>query len=349
MNPIRLVSAIILIAASLQSQAQQTRIKYLSGTGKDQTVNWDFFVTSGMNSGKWTTIPVPSNWELQSFGAYNYGHDEHERGNTKKKSTEQGMYKHRFIADKSWANKQVEIVFEGVMTDTEVKVNGQSVGPVHQGGFYRFQYNITNCLKLGVENLLEVKVSKVSADSTVNNAEREGDFWIFGGIYRPVYLKILPQTFVQRVAIDARADGKFNMDVFAENLKDGDEILAQVKTLKGEKVGPVFKSAVSIGKDRTNLSQSYSDPKLWNPEFPNLYTVEVSIKRGNVTQHIYNQRFGFRTVELKVGDGIYVNYKKIMMKGVNRHSIWPETGRTLNRKIHLQDIALIKDMNMNSV
>ncbi|MBC7914291.1 MAG: glycoside hydrolase family 2, partial [Pyrinomonadaceae bacterium] len=154
---------------------------------------------------------------------------------------------------------------------------------------------------------------------------------------------------VQRVAIDARADGKFNMDVFAENLKEGDEIFAQVKTLKGEKIGPVFKSSVSIIQDRTSLSQSFSDPRLWNPESPNLYTVEVSIKRNNVTQHIYNQRFGFRTVELKPGDGIYVNYKKIMMKGVNRHSIWPETGRTLNRKIHLQDIALIKDMNMNSV
>src|SRR5688572_6644697 len=107
--------------------AQQTEIRYLSGTDKDHTVPWEFFCTSGMNSGKWTTIPVPSNWELQSFGAYNYGHDE--KGNGKKKSTEQGLYKRRFIADKTWANKQIEIVFEGVMTDTEVKLNGQVVGP----------------------------------------------------------------------------------------------------------------------------------------------------------------------------------------------------------------------------
>ena len=151
--------------------AQQTEVHYLSGTDKDHTVHWEFFCTKGMNSGKWTTIPVPSNWELQGFGAYNYGHDEKEKGNTKKKSNEQGLYKHRFIADKVWANKQIEIVFEGVMTDTEVKLNGQMVGLVHQGGFYRFQYNITAFIKPGVENLLEVMVSKVSADSTVNNAE----------------------------------------------------------------------------------------------------------------------------------------------------------------------------------
>ncbi|MBC8054262.1 MAG: glycoside hydrolase family 2 [Sphingobacteriaceae bacterium] len=351
MRRIKFLLALIILSGAYQTQAQQTVIKYLSGKDKDRTVKWDFFVTGGMNSNKWTTIPVPSNWELQGFGDYNYGHDATKRpdGGKKPKSTEKGLYKYRFMADKSWANKQVEIVFEGVMTDTEVKVNGQSAGPVHQGSFYRFQYNITGCIKPGIENLLEVTVSKVSADSTVNKAEREGDFWIFGGIYRPVYLKIMPQTFVQRVAIDARADGKFYMDVFAENLKVGDEITAQVKTLKGEKIGPVFKSVVSAPLDKASLSQSFADPKLWSPEFPNLYNVEVSIKRKNIIQHVFPQRFGFRTVEVKPGDGIYVNYKKILVKGVNRHSIWPETGRTLSRKIHLQDIGLIKDMNMNAV
>ncbi|QNA42667.1 glycoside hydrolase family 2 protein [Lacibacter sediminis] len=327
--------------------AQQTEIRYLSGTDKDHTVPWEFFCTGGMNSGKWTTIPVPSNWELQSFGAYNYGHDE--KGNGKKKSTEQGLYKRRFIADKTWANKQIEIVFEGVMTDTEVKLNGQVVGPVHQGGFYRFQYNITQFIKPGVENLLEVNVSKVSADSTVDNAEREGDFWVFGGIYRPVYLKILPASFVQRVAIDARADGKFAMDVFAEQVKEGDEITAQVKTLKGIAFGKPFTATVTNTSEKIQLSNSFTNPKQWNPEFPNLYTVEVSLRRKGKVVHVFHQRFGFRTVEVRKGDGIYVNGVKIMMKGVNRHSIWPESGRTLSRKIHLKDIELIKDMNMNSV
>jgi hypothetical protein len=342
-----LLPLLALIIFSNQLLAQKTITRYLSGIDKDNTVNWDFFCTKGMNSGKWTKIPVPSNWELQSFGAYNYGHDE--KGNTKKKSDEQGLYKHRFMADKSWANKQVEIVFEGVMTDTEVKLNGQLVGPVHQGGFYRFQYNITRFLKPGAENLLEVTVSKVSADNTVNNAEREGDFWVFGGIYRPVYLKILPQSFIERVAIDARADGKFMMDVFAENIKEGDEITAQVKTLKGVKTGTAFSTVVKESADKILVEQLFNQPATWNPEFPNLYNVEVSIRRNKQLIHTFYQRFGFRTIEVRKGDGIYVNGEKIIMKGVNRHSIWPESGRTLSRKIHLQDIGLIKDMNMNSV
>ena len=54
--------------------AQETQVVYLSGTGFDQTAEWDFYCTEGMNSGAWTTIQVPSCWEQQGFGQYNYGH-----------------------------------------------------------------------------------------------------------------------------------------------------------------------------------------------------------------------------------------------------------------------------------
>ena len=322
--------------------AQETILKYLSGTDKDNTVQWDFFCTNGMNSNKWTTIAVPSNWEQQGFGGYNYGMD-------KKKHDEKGMYKYHFRAEKSWAKKQIELVFDGVMTDAEVKINGQLAGPVHQGSFYQFKYNITDLIKEGNDNLLEVTVSKISADSSVNHAEREGDFWVFGGIYRPVYLQILPSSYIERVAINAQASGKFAMDVFTQHCEEGDEIIAEVRTLKGEKAGKVFFSIIKNPADKVSLSQSLEHIQPWNPEFPNLYTVSVSIRRNNKVIHTFHQRFGFRTIEVRKGDGIYVNGEKVMMKGVDRHSAWPETGRTLSRQIHLMDIGLMKDMNMNAV
>jgi beta-galactosidase/beta-glucuronidase len=327
---------------SLQTNAQQTLIKYLSGTDKDHTVNWDFFCTDGAKSGYWTKIPVPSNWEMQGFGGYNYGHE-------KNKHSEHGLYKYHFTADKNWNTKQIELVFEAVMTDVEVKLNGNPVGPIHQGGFYQFSYDITSFIKAGADNLLEVDVNKMSADSSVNHAEREGDFWVFGGIYRPVYLKILPKTFIERVAIDAKADGKLNVDVFTGNVQEGDEISAQVKTLSGNIFGKTFSATVKNVTDKLTLSQSFTSPQLWNPEFPNLYNVEISIRRKNKTLHTIHQRFGFRTVEVRKGDGIYLNNTKIILKGVDRHSAWPESGRALSRKIHLLDIGLIKDMNMNAV
>ena len=65
----------LLLCCPLAVIAEPTQIHYLSGTGSDDTVEWEFYCTKGRNSGQWTTIPVPSNWELQGFGVYNYGQD----------------------------------------------------------------------------------------------------------------------------------------------------------------------------------------------------------------------------------------------------------------------------------
>jgi len=319
-----------------------TIVQYLSGTDKDHTIQWDFYCTGGRNGGRWTKIAVPSNWEQQGFGNYSYGLD-------KVKANEQGVYRYQFNTPKNAQGKKVFIVFEGSMTDTEVKINGRSAGDIHQGGFYRFKYDITPLLNAGKENLLEVTVSKTSANPSVNKAERSGDFWIFGGIYRPVYLEIVPQTYIDRVAIDAKADGSFRMDVYAQNLAHNDIIEAQVQSLHGENIGKPFSITAVPSLEKQELKSSFTKPLLWSSEFPNRYKVLVSVKNKKGILHSIKQRFGFRTVELRKNDGFYVNGAKILFKGVDRHSFWPETGRTLSHNIHLLDVNLMKEMNMNAV
>lgn len=321
----------------LQAQAQQTSIQYLSGTDKDHTVAWDFMINKGMNSGKWTTIQVPSNWEQQGFGTYNYYED-------KINPDEVGWYKYRFNSSASWKNKKVIIVFEAAMTDTEVKINGQLAGPVHQGGFYEFKYDITALLKATGENLLEVTVRKKSTNNSINRAERQADFWLFGGIFRPVYLEIVSTTFIERVALDAKANGDFSMQVFT-NATAAQIVEAQVFDLKGNAIAAAF----TLMPGDSMLRHHFTNIKTWNAEQPQLYNVVVTLKNGNKILHRIKQRFGFRTVELRPQDGFYVNGVKIIFKGVCRHSEWPESGRTLSRAIHLMDIAAIKDMNMNAV
>jgi hypothetical protein len=336
------VLLILLLLISGVICAQQTQIKYLSGTDKDHTVQWDFYCTDGQNSGKWTKIAVPSNWEQQGFGAYNYGLD-------KVKSNEQGLYKYKFATDPAFKNQRVFIVFEGSMSDTEVKINGKPAGDVHQGSFYRFKYDITDLLLPAGDNMLEVTVSKTSANKSVNRAERNGDFWIFGGIYRPVYLEMVPSTHIERMAVDAKADGSFLVDVYPKNLSGNETIEAQIKNLKGENMGKPF----SIKADKTHefaeLKSSISNPLLWSAEFPNLYQVVVSVKNDRGIIHQIKQQFGFRTVELRKNDGFYVNNIKIMFRGCDRHSFWPETGRTLSHDVHVLDVNLMKEMNMNAV
>ncbi len=104
-----------------------TQIVYLSGKGSDDTVDWDFFCTDGQNSGKWTKIAVPSCWEQQGFGKYNYGIYFYGKETDPAIPNEQGKYKYTFSVPKEWEHKNVQIVFEASMTDTEVRQRNQTI------------------------------------------------------------------------------------------------------------------------------------------------------------------------------------------------------------------------------
>jgi len=334
---------LLLFAFSIDSFAQKSEIQYLSGRDKDHTVTWDFFCTKGANSGKWSAIQVPSHWEFQGFGAFNYGQNE------KVFNNEKGHYKYQFDVSKEWNRKNIFLVFEGSMTDTEVKVNGQLAGAIHQGAFYRFRYDVTQLIIPGSKNLLEVNVSKESSDATINKAERRGDFWVFGGIYRPVYLEAHPQEYIDRVAINAKADGSFKMDAFLGRIVKAQTIEAQIQTIDGKKFGSPIKLTIVPNQDTAKLAGSFSNPLLWNPETPHLYDVVVSLKEGKKLLHQHKQRFGFRTVEVRPEEGIFVNNQKIIFRGVCRHTAWPTSGRCSSKELSILDVNLMKDMNMNAV
>ncbi|MGY3091315.1 hypothetical protein ACVWYF_004381 [Hymenobacter sp. UYAg731] len=321
---------------------QPTQVQYLSGRGNDDPVKWDFRCTRGRNSGKWTKIGVPSNWEAQGFGTYSYGF-------AKEDPEEAGLYRRTFSVPAAWQQKRVFLVFDGSMTDTEVKVNGQLAGPIHQGSFYRFRYDITPLVKAGRPNKLEVTVHKVSANATVNEAERTADFWVFGGIFRPVFLEAYPQEHLERLALDARADGSLRVDAYVAGVQAATTVQAQVKTLAGQPVSTPITAAIMPGSAVVRLQGQFPNPALWSPEFPNLYRVEVTLKNGATTLHSVTETFGFRTVELRPRDGFFVNGQRIRFRGVNRGSFWPTSGRTTSRRISELDANLIKDMNMNAV
>lgn len=338
-----LLASIAILYFCSYCPAQETERVYLSGKDKDHTVQWDFLCTAGMNSNVWKKIAVPSNWELQGFGSYHYGWEENLKEN------ESGLYKYKFPSNSAWKNKVIRIVFEGSMTDTEVKINGKPAGPIHQGSFYRFKYDITKLVAAKGDNLLDVKVNKISADTSVNRAERLSDFWVFGGIYRPVYLEILPKTFIDHVAIDAKANGTFLMEVYPQNAKPGDALEAQIMTLENVAVGQPFSSVITKGSEKQILKTSVTNPTTWNPESPAQYKVIVRLKNAHGVQHVVTQKFGFRTVEFKEGVGFFVNNQKIMFKGVNRHTFWPTSGRATSKAVSILDVNLIKEMNMNAV
>jgi hypothetical protein len=342
------ISFFLSFLSSLHAVSQTKETQLLTGTGYNQTVTWDFFCTSGRQSGYWTKIEVPSCWEQQGFGAYNYGRDYKTNGKNFRFFDEKGIYKHQFTVPASWIGKQVNIVFEGSMTDTEVKINGQLAGSVHQGAFYRFKYDISNKLLFGKKNEIEVTVSKMSADVSVNNAERLADYWVFGGIFRPVYLEAVPNEHIEYCAIDAKADGSFAVRASLKNITKKQNITADIIDKKG-KVIATASTVVNKGDSVVILSTNAKNILPWTSETPNLYTANLKIKDVAKTIYSTSEKFGFRTIEIRRGDGIYINGTKVKFKGTNRHCWWPESGRTLNDEIQMQDALLLKEMNMNAV
>ncbi len=338
---------------ALSAAEPATERQYLSGRGPADAVPWEFTVTGGRRAGEKTTIPVPSHWELQGFGTYNYGQEP-------SKGDERGLYRVRFTVPAAWAGRRIRLGFDGVMTDTAVKVNDRSAGPVHQGGFTQFRYDVTNLVKFDGENVLEVEVGKVSANPETERAERGGDYWVFGGIYRSVWLESVPAQSIDHVAIDARADGALTADVTLGALRDkvrpeGPSLLpetleAQIFDADQKPVGEPFTAKIpGGGTGRLRLSTQATNPRLWTAETPHLYTLKVTRRRGDAVLHTTTTRFGFRTLEIRAGQGLYVNGQRVLLKGVCRHSFRPETGRALDRAACYEDVHLLQSMNMNAV
>ena len=334
-------------------QAQETERQYLSGTGLGNTVTWQFRVSEGRNSGRWSKIEVPSQWELQGFGEYTYGRW-YKKPGVKNPSMEEGTYKRSFRVPRNWQGQNIRLWFDGVMTDTEVLVNGQSAGPVHQGGFYRFSYDVTELLKYGSSNQIEVRVKKHSDNRTVNAAERKADWWLFGGIYRPVWLEAKPATHIERLAVDAQADGTLKLDVYLKGVTEEGYLGIEVEPL--QKKDTLFEETIVVfvqfkeGASTLHSTSRWEDICPWTPESPNLYQLRVYLCDKNTNpRHFVDTRIGFRTIDFRPRDGLYLNGTKLVMKGINRHSFHPDGGRTTNKELSIQDVKLIKEMNMNAV
>lgn len=321
----KLLLLILAAMGVLGVEAQPTERIYLSGTDVEHPRTWDFYCSGGQNSGAWRTIRVPSCWEQQGYGDYTYGRFYRTKG--LKPSTETGRYRTTFKVPKGG---HYRLVFEGSMTDTEVWIDGKKVGPTHQGGFTEFSYDVTPFIRPNKVQRLEVLVHKESANASVNEAERRADWWLFGGIYRPVYIEVMPKAHISHVAIDARATGEIYADVKATT--DSPVSLS----IDGEKVAYNAEKGCWV----------YPNPKLWTPETPHLYKATFTLGEEG---HSVSYKIGFRTIEFRAYDGIYLNGTRLVVKGTNRHCFHPETARALSPAMSLKDAQLIKAMNMNAV
>ncbi|MBC8094946.1 MAG: hypothetical protein H7Y43_03955 [Akkermansiaceae bacterium] len=234
-------------------------------------------------------------------------------------------------------------------------VSGMNAAPglrvIHRGGYYEFSYDVTSNLVPGAStNRLDVSVRRWSTDRDIVEAEQLSDYWNFSGIYRPVYLAAKPAAYIDRLAIDPKASGEINVRTYLGGITNAFTLNAFVTDTNNVQLGNAFSAPVSAGVTNVLLSASLPLPNPWSAEFPTLYTLTVELRDGNnALVHTVTNSLGFRTITYTNGQGFFVNGKKIIMRGVNRHEFWPDSGRTMSRDVCIQDIQLIKDMNMNAV
>lgn len=264
-------------------------------------------------------LTVPGDWNTQMEKLYYY------EGTI--------WYKRSFNYKKVNDIKEL-LYFEAVNYHAIVYLNGTKVGK-HVGGFTPFQFDVTEHLKEG-ENVLIIKVD--------NQRKKEGiptlnmDWWNYGGITRSVHLIKVPNSYISDYSIQSNKENPQFIEgwVKIENAKDNQQVTLNFPELKKELK---LKSENGIANFKIKAS-----PKLWTPDDPKLYKVNISIATDEVEDEI-----GFRTIETR-GSKIILNGQDIFLKGVCIHEEAPYgLGRITSKEQNLILLNWAKELGSNFV
>jgi len=204
--------------------------------------------------------PLPPSHNLQ----FNYGHDREED-----RLNESGRYRHTFVVPAAWKHRKVNIVFDGSMTDTEVRINGRSAGAIHRGAFYRFRYDIGALLKYGKENLLEECLFARSGDREKSRNR--------------IRLSLLPSGWIE---VDYACDVRGANDLIGVTFDFPEQEVNSARWL-GNSPGRVWKNrlkGVTFGLWEKAYNNTVTGESWEYPEFKgfhaNLYAADLSTGYG---------------------------------------------------------------------
>lgn len=258
-----------------------------------------------------------------------------------------------FTIPENMKNKRVCISFQGVESGFALWLNGHYVG-YSEDTFDPSDFELTDYIVEG-ENKLAVRVWKWTSSSWCEDQ----DFYRFSGIFRDIFLYVVPCTHVEDLSVVPTLNDTFDEGTLSVSIKaDGDGIasvkLYELGDLSVEKYdrAKLLLEEFDIelrNKEICEGSCNVKNPLLWSAEKPNLYEVKIIVKdtHGNETEFI-SQLAGFRRFEMV--DGLMkLNGKRIVFKGVNRHEFSSITGRVPNRDEVIKDIVTMKKNNINAI
>ena len=308
----------------------------------------DFFSLKYDDS-QWVDFPVPGLFELNGFGDpiyKNMGYAwcttfENNPPYIGETNNYTGSYRREFNLPASWKGQEVFFYVGSATSNLTLWVNGKYVG-YSEDSKVAAEFNITKYLKPG-KNLIAMQIMRWCDGSYLEDQ----DFWRFTGIAREAYLYATPKTHIKDITIEQDyEDGHGRLLVTApiENGKNN-QVEACLMDADGQVVNEATLSAGSV----FGWNILVDDIKPWTAETPYLYTLQLTLKdaKGQDLETI-RQRVGFRHIEIKDGF-LLVNGQPILIKGADRHELDPDGGYIVSVDRMIQDIKIMKQLNINAV
>ena len=320
--------------------------RFLGTSGKpipiDLPTNFESFYSIDYHEDSaWHELAVPGNWEMAGFSPATYNQPDNASG----------FYRVKFGVPAGWNGRQVKIHFDGVQNGCEVWCNGRPVAVeeaswgrtnYHEGGWTEWQADITPVVQFGRTNLLALRVTKNTKGVDCDT----GDYFLLGGVHRPVTLFSLPPTHFQDIAVRTTLLPYDEAEVAVLAQLNGPAKNGTVNVrLEGQ---PAVKGEADANGE-VRLVQTVRNPKLWSAEWPNLYELSVDLvsPNGKVTEHT-TRKIGIREVSIR--NGVFcVNKTPVKLVGICRHDVYPSLGTALNADAWKKDLALMKAANFNAI
>ena len=334
-----------------QSFDKKKSANYLSMEGmwkfnfvKDHNKRPANFFALKYDDSQWKDFPVPGLFELNGYGDATYKNIGYAWATQfdpnppyiSELNNYTGSYRRTFELPKSWKGKDVYFHVGSATSNLTLWVNGKYVG-YSEDSKVAAEFNISKYLKPG-KNLIAMQVMRWCDGSYFEDQ----DFWRFTGIAREVYLYARPKLHAADIRLNAALEN---------NYQDG--VLNYKVSLKGGKTDVAITLCDKDGKQiaqATGAQGVIKVPKVnaWTAETPYLYKAYITLKNKQGAAEVIPQKVGFRNVEIKNAQ-LLVNGQPVLVKGADRHEMDPDGGYVVSLERMIQDIKIMKQLNINAV
>ena len=334
-----------------QSFDKKKSANYLSMEGmwkfnfvKDHNMRPANFFALKYDDSQWKDFPVPGLFELNGYGDATYKNIGYAWATQfdpnppyiSELNNYTGSYRRTFELPKDWKGKDVYFHVGSATSNLTLWVNGKYVG-YSEDSKVAAEFNISKYLKPG-KNLIAMQVMRWCDGSYFEDQ----DFWRLTGIAREVYLYARPKLHAADIRLNAALEN---------NYQDG--VLNYKVSLKGGKTDVAITLCDKDGKQiaqATGAQGVIKVPKVnaWTAETPYLYKAYITLKNKQGAAEVIPQKVGFRNVEIKNAQ-LLVNGQPVLVKGADRHEMDPDGGYVVSLERMIQDIKIMKQLNINAV